>query len=86
MKYGLTALICVTALGAIPTAALAQGDMRAAVEQAQIHPAQANQEPYAVANGVALGEVYYEPGYGYGYRAHEWANRPCSVEPGLCMP
>jgi len=91
MKHGLAALICATAIGSFPVAALAQaagngGDKRGEVEQAQTHPNEANQVPYALATGVALGEVYYEPGYGYGYRAHRWANRPCAVEPSLCAP
>lgn len=54
--------------------------------QAQLRPDQPDQEPQAVADGVDLGEVYYQPGYGYGYLAHQWGERVLAVEPSLRAP
>jgi hypothetical protein len=88
MRHGpAAAIIGAMTLGCLSFSApaFAQGDIRAQIEQAQTHPSEPNQVPYALATGVALGEVYYQPG-GVGYRRHAPENRPCSVEPSLCGP
>ena len=88
MKPILAMLLSVAAVGAAAAVspAWAQADARFAAVQAQSHPNEPNQEPLALPNGVVLGEVYYQPGYGVGYRAHEWTDRTCLVEPSLCAP
>lgn len=88
MKNALSAILSVAAVCAVSaiSPAWAQSDARAEAAQAQMHSDQPNEEPSAVGNGVVLGEVYYQPGYGYGYRAHEWTNMTCRVEPSLCAP
>jgi hypothetical protein len=88
MRNALSAILSVAAVCAVSaiSPAWAQADARAEAAQAQMHPDQPNQEPLALGYGVDLGEVYSQPGYGYGYRAHEWTNRTCRIEPSLCAP
>jgi hypothetical protein len=87
MKRAVTALLAAASASLMFTAGSAWAigsDIIFDKVQAQVHPNQANTEPFAVAQGVALGEVYYQPGSGYGYRAHESDNSTCRVEASLC--